>query len=271
MLVALRDGQRVEAAFAARLSGYICPGCHEPVILKRGRQVCAHFAHKGATNCAGRRGETREHLSLKALITERLRRRGLQAHAEYALGSIPWERRADVMVWSPSTNTPIAIELQRSTLPIKELEWRALSYCSLNVAQLWIPFLKPEYRDLMEHHGSHNWKVSKYRPHQHELWISGQNAHGIYWLADPESQKFWQAQLSQHRLFTKEAIWYESGAIKRYQGPKSKISKRYRMLSLNGPYDFDDLKITIIDTSPIKSNYFQWPGGKIATFIVNGK
>ncbi len=43
------------------------------------------------------------------------------------------------------------------------------------------------------------------------------------------------------------------------------------MLSLNGPYNFDDLKITIIDTSPNKSNYFQWPGGKIATFIVNGK
>ena len=69
MLVALCGDKRIEAATAKRDELYFCPGCNCEVILKRGRKVCAHFAHKASTTCSGNRGETRAHLALKALIT----------------------------------------------------------------------------------------------------------------------------------------------------------------------------------------------------------
>ncbi len=267
MLVALWQGQRIEAEDAPRDGRYHCPGCRGEVILKRGRKVCAHFAHKASTGCVGSRGETRAHLALKSLITQTLRRRGLRAEPEYTMGRVPWERRADVMVWAPRSNIPVAIELQRSSLPIRELEQRAFSYCRMGVAQLWIPFLQPQTWDSAQRCDEEGWIVPRYAPRQHELWIHGLNNHEGYWMADPETRQFWRAYPEAHALTVKEALWYEKGAIKRYREPTTRLSKRYRNLILRGPFSLDDLKISFSERRPERSQYFNWPGGKIATFV----
>lgn len=267
MLVAFSQGQRVEASAAQRGVRYFCPGCHAEVILKRGRKVCAHFAHKSSTTCVGSRGETRAHLAFKALITQTLRERGLRVEPEYTIGTVPWERRADVMVWAPVTNTPIAIELQRSSLSIRELEVRARSYSQMDIAQFWIAFLPSGVLEKAVQQDETTWRVSRHAPRQHELWIHGQNNHEGAWMADPKTGMFWHTQLKAHELITKEAIWYDMGVDKKYRKPSTRISKRYRDLHLNGPFYLEDLKIRLLDTLPAKTNYFQWPGGKIASFV----
>lgn len=266
MLVACLEGLRVEAALATRNLRYHCPGCKAEVILKRGRRVCAHFAHKARSTCSGSRGETRAHLALKAAITRILRDRGLRAEPEYTMATIPWERRADVMVWAPRTNSPIAIELQRSALTIRELETRALSYCRMGVAQFWIAFLPHGILDEATQLAENQWLIPRYTPRQHELWIHGQNNFEGCWMADPETGQFWHASLEPHHLTTKEAIWYEMGAIKQYRRPTKRLSKRYRDLRLEGPFDLQNLKIKIVIARPSATAYFKWPGGKTATF-----
>ena len=267
MLVALCGGRRVEAATAKRDAMYSCPGCNCEVILKRGRKVCAHFAHKASTDCSGNRGETRAHLALKALITGTLRERGLRVEPEYSIGTIPWERRADVMVWAPVTNTPIAIELQRSTLSIRELELRAKSYCRMGIAQLWITFLPSGILEQATQVSETAWSLSRYTPRLHELWIHGQNNFEGAWMADPKTGLFWKANLKAHQLVTKEAIWYDKGVDKKYRKQSTRLSKRYRDLYLTGPFYLENLKIKLVETQPEKTKYFRWPGGKIASFI----
>lgn len=267
MLVGLHNGKRIEAATAKRGIQYVCPGCNSGIILKRGRKVCAHFAHKASTTCSGGGGETWGHLAIKTLITNSLRQRGLRVEPEYSIGSIPWERRADVMVWAPVTNTPIAIEIQRSTLSIRELELRAISYCRMGIAQFWINLLAPGVVEQATQMSETTWSISRYTPRLHELWIHGQNNFEGAWMAAPETGEFWQAKLRPHQLTTKEAIWYDKGVEKKYRKPSTRISRRYRDLHLIGPFFIEDLKIKLFDTRPTQTKYFNWPGGKIASFI----
>ena len=267
MLVALLQKQRVEATAAQRGVQYFCPGCGAAVILKRGRKVCAHFAHKSSTICAGSRGETRAHLALKTLIARALRERGLRVEPEYTIGNVSWERRADVMVWAPVTNTPVAIELQRSSLSIRELEARATSYAHMGIAQCWITFLPSGALENAVQQNETTWRLSRHAPRQHELWIHGQNSHEGAWMADPKTGMFWKAHLKAHELIMKEAVWYDMGVDKKYRRPSTRISKRYRDLYLSGPFDLGDLKIKLLETPPAKTNYFEWPGGKIASFV----
>ena len=58
MLVAEHQGERVEAASAARGPQYICPQCKGIVILKLGRIVIC-ISHKPPTDLFGQRGNLR--------------------------------------------------------------------------------------------------------------------------------------------------------------------------------------------------------------------
>jgi competence protein CoiA len=50
MLVAHQEnGVSVEAFGAVKGNTFICPGCHEPVILKQGHIIVHHFAHHAHT------------------------------------------------------------------------------------------------------------------------------------------------------------------------------------------------------------------------------
>lgn len=267
MLVALWQGVRVEAALAQKANKHYCPGCGDKVIQKRGRKVSAHFAHKTSAECHGSRGETHEHHAIKSMVAQDFRRRGVRTEIEYCIGDTTWERRADVMIWTPRTNKPIAIEVQRSALSIDELEVRALSYCHMNVAQLWLPLLSQRILQRSEHMGGRNWYVSRYTPKHHEVWIHGLYGHDGCWMVDPSSHQFWHATLIPHELLVKETLWYEMGAIKRYRPPTTRQSKRYRDLKLQGPFALQDLKVAIKRRAPQKTKYFSWPGGQVATLI----
>ncbi len=141
MLVAELDGNRIEAEIAERGLTYCCPKCKRPVILKRGRIKIAHFAHKPPTDCTWAKGETLAHLDAKKLFRDELRSRGLRAEFEVVVPSLPNDRRADVMIWTPS-DLRVVIELQHTSIGIEAIEKRAFSYAREGIAQAWVPFLR---------------------------------------------------------------------------------------------------------------------------------
>jgi competence protein CoiA len=95
------NGGRREAENADRGSAYTCPKCERSVVLERGRIKIAHFAHKPPTDCTWAKGETLAHLEAKKLFKDAFLLRGLRAEVEFVVPSLPNDRRADVMVWSP--------------------------------------------------------------------------------------------------------------------------------------------------------------------------
>lgn len=51
MLIALLNQTRITAAAAERGREYRCPNCSKPLVLKKGRVVIHHFAHKPPVLC----------------------------------------------------------------------------------------------------------------------------------------------------------------------------------------------------------------------------
>ena len=65
MLVAHFEGTPVEAGLVEKGSVFVCPGCRETVILKKGHIVVHHFAHYPGSRCEFGTGETLAHLKAK--------------------------------------------------------------------------------------------------------------------------------------------------------------------------------------------------------------
>ncbi len=70
-----KNGNQYSADKSTKRQFLYCPECQEQVILKRGKQKNAHFAHKSRNMCIGSNGkETKEHLRLKRLFFDWLQR-----------------------------------------------------------------------------------------------------------------------------------------------------------------------------------------------------
>ena len=96
MLIAEQAGKRIEGRDAVRGGEFVCPKCRRVVVLKAGRKVIAHFAHKPPTDCTWAKGETREHLEAKQFVKDALVARGLSAQFEYEIEALSGDRRADL-------------------------------------------------------------------------------------------------------------------------------------------------------------------------------
>lgn len=267
MLIADLNGSRIDADMARRSGAYRCPVCKDEVILRRGRKVVAHFAHRPRASCIARTGETRAHLEAKRVLLDALRARGLQVEAEYATTEVAEDRRADIMVWSPSSKTPVAIELQHSRINVPDLEKRARSFVRSGIAQLWVPFLDPGILDAADQIAPDILKVDRYPIQLHVLWMYGMVGEDGLWMYQPRARAFWRATLTDHMLMSKEALWYEMGAVKRYRQGGTRRSRRFRTLYLQGPWPADALRLNLFHRSADSSEWFNWPEGRLATFV----
>src|SRR5437588_9349631 len=127
MLVALLQGQRVDAFEVAKGPKYFCPNCRAEVVLKQGRIVIHHFAHKLPTDCSWASGETRENLLAKTVLRDAYRARGLHADYEVPVLSGMGDRRADVLL-SNGKGKKVAIEIQHSPILFDAMERRTKAY-----------------------------------------------------------------------------------------------------------------------------------------------
>lgn len=262
MLVASLDSTRIDASLAKRGPEYRCPKCDAVVILKQGRIVIDHFAHKPPTDCTWAAGETRAHLEAKALVKAAVVGRGLKAEAEFIVNTLPGDRRADVMAWSPK-GLQIAFELQHTPIDLNQIEARASSYARIGVAQIWIPFLRDSvWKDGEPRHG--DWFVKRYSPRPFERWAHGLNGKHGMWMYDPAKKEFWLGRMEGHQIYVEESSWYSEGGEENYGGGFHRWSKRYKELTLQGPHEVDKLLIKVEARRAFSAKGYNWPAGIIA-------
>jgi hypothetical protein len=264
MLIGEMQGQRVDAFTAERGAHYFCPNCQAELILKKGRKVVHHFAHKPPTDCSWAAGETKSHMQAKMLLAAEYRSRGARAEPEVLLKGLDGDRRADVMIWSPS-GKPIAIEFQHTNISVFEIERRAYSYAGMGVPQLWIPFLPTSvWKDGTPRSGG--WFVEKYNARPFEKWVHGFNGKGGMWMYDPRESKFWRGTLSSHQVYVDSKSWYNSDGDENHSGGYWKYSKRFRELRLDGPYALPELAIATKARREHKVAEYDWPASQLAYF-----
>ena len=269
MLVAALNGNRIEADIAERGLAYVCPECERPVILKRGRIKIAHFAHKPPTDCTWAKGETQAHLESKKLFRDSFVSRGLRVEVEFVVQSLPNDRRADVMVWSPS-QVRAAIELQHSNIGIEAIENRAFSYAREGIAQAWIPFLKPKYMAQAERQrgGSEgDFLIRRYPARPFERW-----AHAFHrkrlWFYDSKQKKLWRGRFKSHEIWVDYSYRYSMEGEEISVGGYSYVSKRWKELTLWGPYTVDQIRLKIERRDAWRTSLYRVPAGRVARFII---
>lgn len=130
MLMANRDGLKVDAAASERGPVYVCAKCAREVTLKKGRIVIHHFAHKPPTDCTWASEETQAHLAAKLCLRETYRRRGYQADYEVEVLSSEGDRRADVLITAPNRDR-VAIEIQHQPILFDAIERRTQGYIGM--------------------------------------------------------------------------------------------------------------------------------------------
>jgi competence CoiA-like predicted nuclease len=118
----------------------MCQFCEQPLIIRAGQIVRAHFAHKAVcTSAYVGHPESQEHLLGKAIVAERLR----QDFAEYSTARIEFEypipevkRIADIMVLFPN-GWRIAHEIQLASITAGILQQRTEDYLHAGIDVFW--------------------------------------------------------------------------------------------------------------------------------------
>lgn len=270
MLIADCEGKRVEARHAVRELDHNCPKCRGLVILKRGRIVVAHFAHKPNANCDWARGETRAHLEAKQLLHDALAARGLRVEVERVVPSQTGDRRADVFFLSP-TGIEVAIELQHTNIVIEEIERRAFSYAGAGIAQAWVPFLQPTvWVDAIACGPTTDgdWFIERYPARSFERWIHGLN-HGSIWFYDPGRKMLWCGRFARHEIIRDGGTWYSAEGEEMHGGGYSYWSKRWRELTLWGPHALDAVRVKYVRRRAFRKGNYNWPAGRVVQFVVD--
>lgn len=132
MLIALdKQGERVLATNAHRQQPYFCPFCHNVVILKRGKTMISHYAHKSSMPRICHHGETQLHYRAKLFIAQSLMQQGYLVEIEPYIADI--QQIPDLIV-----NHTHAIELQFSAIPITQVINRTKGLQQAGLQVNWI-------------------------------------------------------------------------------------------------------------------------------------
>lgn len=245
MLVALQEGERIEARIAPRDGAFACPNCRRDMVLKRGRLRIAHFAHRPPVDCDWASGETEAHLQAKARLRDALAARGLRAELEVEVPSLGGDRRADLLVRSPR-GRGVAIELQHTPITVEEVARRSAAYSAAGIAPLWVAFLRPGvlHDAVLEPPEGGDRFVRRYPARAWEFWA--QSFHlGSLWYYDPEGAALWQGRLGAHEIHARPACWYDRGGREHRVPAQRRLSRRWRELTLWGPHAPERLMIRL--------------------------
>jgi competence protein CoiA len=149
---------------------FYCPACQEQLVLKQGRKVVAHFAHRPSTNCEYTgEGESEEHRLAKRELREALL--GVPGVTDVRLERYLREVRPDVSFLL--NGQLVALEIQLSQLSLEKIAERTKAYTRKNIAVLWMPLF---WRDLLER---------RYAPRDWERYLHAMYYSRVYyWYED---------------------------------------------------------------------------------------
>jgi len=129
------DGEAVLAYFERSSNGpFACLECGDEVRLRTGKRRVSHFFHAYPRLCQNGVNESETHRTCKREIFE-----ALQSHPD--VSQVSMERafegfRADI--YAVIRGTPVAIEVQISTLSPETILRRTIQYCRKGIAVLWL-------------------------------------------------------------------------------------------------------------------------------------
>lgn len=175
MLTAIheRSGHKVEADAAHKEDApFLCPACGQVAILKKGRIVCHHFAHKPPVTCDYGSGETEQHRLAKKEIAAALREKKhvKSVEIERRLGPVVADVYCEYVAF-----TSLAIEVQISKLTMQQIIERTNAYYDLGITVLWLV----PWRDELN--------LKRFSPHQYEKWLHVLNYGRVYyWVGGTE-------------------------------------------------------------------------------------
>lgn len=131
LLAQTKTQQWISADVADKHMDFFCPDCKAPLVLKKGRVMIPHFAHKTKVDCDSfSEGETLEHLNLKQLLLTW----GQQTNPEWRLEEplAKLKQRPDLL-WQQ-----LALEIQCSPLSQERLTVRRKNYRRHGLADWWL-------------------------------------------------------------------------------------------------------------------------------------
>jgi len=113
---------------------FYCPECNSEIVLRKGKVRIHHFAHKPPVDCIYGTGESEVHYRIKKELYEYFITQDhcKKCEIERRLKGV----RPDISLFIH--NQPVAIEIQKSTIPIDEIKKRTERYTKLGIAILWI-------------------------------------------------------------------------------------------------------------------------------------
>lgn len=263
MLVALHQEQRVDALGAAKGPQYFCPNCKTEVILKQGRIVIHHFAHKPPTDCSWATGETREHLLAKTVIRDAFRARNYQAEYEVEVLSGAGDRRADVLLTN-ANGQRVAVEVQHTPILYDAIERRTNGYAAAKVPVIWIGILSAKMKDAATTSNS-GLLIEQYVVRPWEKWAHAYCFKEL-WYIDPQERTLWKGQFADYHIDVPSSSWYNEYGEEQSAGGFSRISKKWKMLALAGPFSLDTIGIGIKSRKAWQSKTMNLPGGQFAHF-----
>lgn len=262
MLKAMSANLPVLANHAQKGDDFRCPKCGEPVTLKAGRIVMPHFAHASGSLCSWGAEESKEHRRAKILMAERFGRAGYEVDIEHVLPS--GERRADVFLRNPRGDA-VAIEIQRSSIALQEIEERASSYAAMDIAQFWLLLISSAdvERGTPFEGGC---RIEKFHLRPFQRWVRGLVFRHDIWFLDVEKEVAWKASVAPHQLFVEPRTVYTEGGGEEEVGGYHRPSKRWVELTLRGPFSLSGLQLVTWKRGTHKTRHNTWPACRVASF-----
>lgn len=112
---------------------FLCPCCNSEVILHKGEKVVHHFKHKNLEDC-NFGGESKEHLEAKFNIYTLLKQ-----NPEFETVEIEKFFGTNIAdVYCETEAYKLALEIQRSTIPIELVKERSINYSKKGINTFWI-------------------------------------------------------------------------------------------------------------------------------------
>lgn len=215
MLSAMNESGQVLASSVSKSDGpFTCPMCLGDVLVKKGHVKTHHFAHIPPSDCAYGQGESEAHRNAKLEIFESLSCHPLVSdlRLERPLGNV----RPDISFYFDGT--PVAIEVQISTLPIDTIVRRTTAYAAKGMYLLWVS----PFQETMQ-------EGERYSPRQWEKYIHAMYFGKVYYWVSGEM--LIPVKFESHMIYVEESSWWEGegeDAYERSVGGYHRYSKRYR-------------------------------------------
>ena len=118
---------------------FVCRGCGGQLTLKKGPKKIDHFSHKAADNCSLADKKDRNDSRHREIVTS-IRDALLESGGRYAcrVEKQIGQHWTDIAIHDRVRDLKIAVEVQRSPIPLAEIESRMRAYTEAGYFTLWI-------------------------------------------------------------------------------------------------------------------------------------